>query len=96
MYICSPDRRPEIRFRVEGGIFCVESVVMFWKKNPFVRGGLGFWGGGFLLRVGLGEWGDGGWDGMGWDGMGWLVRGGFGARLKGLGTSRALFGRPCE
>jgi len=48
-------------------------------------------GGGVLLRVGLGEWVNGGWDGMGW-----LVRSGFGARLKGLGTSRALFGRPCE
>lgn len=53
---------------------------MFWKKNPFVLyegvcdflGGFSAWGG----VGGMGEWG------VGWDGM---VRGGFGARSKGVG-----------
>ncbi len=86
---------PRLDSGLRGEFSAWKVLLCFGKKILLYEGVLGFWGA-VLLRVGLGEWGDGGWDGMGWDGMGWLVRGGFGARLKGLGTSRALFGRPCE
>jgi len=57
MYICSPDRRPEIRFRVEVGNFRRGKCCYVLRKVSFcMRGFCDFGGGGFCLGWG---WGNG-------------------------------------